>query len=188
MQTQSRHIVLTATTIVLIWVSTTRAQTASFPGAYGFGAQATGGRGGTVYHVTNLNDSGPGSFRDAVSQGNRTVVFDVGGYVQLQSAVPVASDTTIAGQTAPGGGIGAMGAEVSLSNHTNIIFRNFRFKERWGLEFRTSFFNAFNHPNFAEPSPDLSTQITASADDGSFDSHFGVGGPRNIQFMLRLSF
>lgn len=68
------------------------------------------------------------------------------------------------------------------------IQRTFRFKERWGLEFRTSFFNAFNHPNFAEPSPDLSTQITASADDGSFDSHFGVGGPRNIQFMLRLSF
>jgi Carboxypeptidase regulatory-like domain/TonB dependent receptor len=68
------------------------------------------------------------------------------------------------------------------------IQRTFRFGERWGLEFRTSFFNAFNHPNFAEPSPDITTQITASADDGSFDSHFGVGGPRNIQFMLRLMF
>lgn len=63
------------------------------------------------------------------------------------------------------------------------IQRTFRFKERFGFEFRTSFFNAFNHPNFAEPSPDLTTQITASADDGSFDSHFGVGGPRNIQLM-----
>jgi hypothetical protein len=68
------------------------------------------------------------------------------------------------------------------------IQRTFRFQERYGIEFRTSFFNAFNHPNFAEPSPDLSTQITASADDGSFDSHFGVGGPRNIQFMLKFSF
>ena len=68
------------------------------------------------------------------------------------------------------------------------IQRTFRFHERYGIEFRTSFFNAFNHPNFAEPSPDLSTQITASADDGSFDSHFGVGGPRNIQFMLKFSF
>ncbi len=68
------------------------------------------------------------------------------------------------------------------------IQRTFRFAERYGLEFRTSFFNAFNHPNFAEPSPDITTHITASADDGSFDSHFGVGGPRNIQFMLKFSF
>jgi Carboxypeptidase regulatory-like domain/TonB dependent receptor len=68
------------------------------------------------------------------------------------------------------------------------IQRTFKFGERWGLQFRTSFFNAFNHPNFAEPSPDLTTQITATADDGSFDSHFGVGGPRNIQFMLKLMF
>jgi hypothetical protein len=60
--------------------------------------------------------------------------------------------------------------------------RTFAFHERYSFEFRTAFFNAFNHPNFAEPSPDLSTLITATADDGSFDSHFGVGGPRNIQF------
>ncbi len=67
------------------------------------------------------------------------------------------------------------------------IQRTFRLTERVAFEFRTSFFNAFNHPNFAEPSPDLSTTITATADDGSFDSHFGVGGPRNIQFMGKLS-
>ena len=65
--------------------------------------------------------------------------------------------------------------------------RTFRLGERVAFEFRTSFFNAFNHPNFAEPSPDLSTTITATADDGSFDSHFGVGGPRNIQFMGKIS-
>jgi len=62
------------------------------------------------------------------------------------------------------------------------VQRTFKLTERFSFEFRTAFFNAFNHPNFAEPSPDRSTQITATADDGSFDSHFGVGGPRNIQF------
>ena len=66
------------------------------------------------------------------------------------------------------------------------IQRTFPLGDRVSFDFRTSFFNAFNHPNFAEPSPDLSTTITATADDGSFDSHFGVGGPRNIQFMGRI--
>ncbi len=67
--------------------------------------------------------------------------------------------------------------------------RTFRVTERFNFEFRTSFFNAFNHPNFAEPSPGPAnaTFITATADDGSFDSHFGVGGPRNIQFMGKIS-
>jgi Carboxypeptidase regulatory-like domain/TonB dependent receptor len=69
-----------------------------------------------------------------------------------------------------------------LTNWDFAIQRTFKFGERLSFEFRTSFFNAFNHPNFAEPSPDLSTRITATADDGSFDSHFGAGGPRNIQF------
>ena len=67
------------------------------------------------------------------------------------------------------------------------IQRKFKLSERFAFEFRTGFFNAFNHPNFAEPSPDMSTTITATADDGSFDSHFGVGGPRNIQFSGKLT-
>jgi hypothetical protein len=62
------------------------------------------------------------------------------------------------------------------------VQRTFKFRERYSFEFRTAFFNAFNHPNFAEPSPVVGGTITATADDGSFDSHFGVGGPRNIQF------
>jgi autotransporter-associated beta strand protein len=102
---------------------------ASFPGAVGFGGKATGGRGGVVYHVTNLSDSGTGSFRDAVSKANRTVVFDIGGYVTLSNAVTVQDNITIAGQTAPGEGIGVMGREVSFGNATNVICRYFRFRQ-----------------------------------------------------------
>ena len=103
--------------------------TLAFPGAQGFGKKATGARGsGTVYHVTNLNDSGSGSFRDAVSASNRFVVFDVGGYVQLLTAVSVKSNITIAGQTAPGGGIGFRGGEISFANQSNIIMRHVRIR------------------------------------------------------------
>jgi autotransporter-associated beta strand protein len=104
-------------------------QQLAFPGAQGYGQYATGGRGGTVYHVTTLADSGAGSFRDAVSQGNRTIVFDVGGYINLNSAVIASSGLTIAGQTAPGGGIGVMNNEVSFYGRNNIICRYFRFRQ-----------------------------------------------------------
>ncbi|MET9830359.1 hypothetical protein ABZ078_13765 [Streptomyces sp. NPDC006385] len=101
---------------------------AAFPGAEGFGARATGGRGGEVYHVTNLDDSGSGSFRDAVSRGPRIVVFDVGGYITLKSPLHVASDITIAGQTAPGDGVATRGYQVSFSNSDNVIVRYMRFR------------------------------------------------------------
>src|SRR5437016_6402548 len=77
----------------------------AFPTAQGFGALATGGRGGDTFAVTNLNDSGPGSFRDAVSKSRRVVIFNVGGIIRLKSNVPVSGDITIAGQSAPGEGI-----------------------------------------------------------------------------------
>jgi hypothetical protein len=101
----------------------------AFPGAYGFGKKATGGRGYAVYHVTSLDDSGTGTFRDAVSADNRIVVFDVGGYVNLQTAVSVKSNLTIAGQTAPGDGIGFMAKEVSFNAASNVIVRYVRFRQ-----------------------------------------------------------
>jgi pectate lyase len=108
-------------------VAVAQAQTPAFPGALGFGANATGGRNGTVYHVTTLADSGPGSFRDAVSGGNRTVVFDVGGYITLSSAVSCNANLTIAGQTAPGG-IGFRGGKISFGSRNNIICRFIRIR------------------------------------------------------------
>jgi hypothetical protein len=101
----------------------------AFPGADGYAAHVTGGRGGSVYHVTNLEDSGPGSFRDGVKEGHRTIVFDVGGYIELKSALSVASDITIAGQTAPGQGIGTRNYEVSFSKSKNVIVRYIRFRQ-----------------------------------------------------------
>lgn len=101
----------------------------AFPGAVGVGASATGGRAGSIYHVTNLNNSGSGSFRDAVSQSNRIVIFDVGGYIVLTSPVSVASNVTIFGQTAPGGGIGIRAREASFSSSNNIIVRGMRFRQ-----------------------------------------------------------
>lgn len=95
----------------------------AFPGAVGGGKYATGGRGGEVYHVTNLNDSGAGSFRDAVSKPNRIVVFDVSGTIELKGNILCQSNITIAGQTAPGGsGITLKNYKMGMSGD-NIICR-----------------------------------------------------------------
>lgn len=105
-----------------------QSQTLAFPGAEGFGRFATGGRGGTVYHVTNLNDNGPGSFRDAVSVPNRTVIFDVGGIIRIDRRISMSPNLTIAGQTAPDYGITIYGNGVSFSGANNAIVRHMRFR------------------------------------------------------------
>lgn len=120
-------IVTTAALSILIAALPAQAIPA-FPGAQGFGANATGGRGGTVYHVTNLNDSGTGSFRDAVSSPNRIVVFDVGGVINISSKLGISANITIAGQTAPGGIVIYKNA-TSLTPSSNVIIRYVTFRQ-----------------------------------------------------------
>lgn len=111
-----RSCVISLAVITILLAPETVVSVPAFPGAEGFGAQAMGGRGGKVLFVTNLNDSGTGSFRAAVeTEGPRTVIFCVSGTVALKSAIVISKPyITIAGQTAPGGGI-------CLKNHALVI-------------------------------------------------------------------
>ena len=99
------------------------------PGAWGGGMYSFGGRGGKVIVVTNLNDSGPGSFRDACEQGGpRIVVFNVAGVIKLNAALSIrAPYITIAGNTAPGDGVCIAGNTVQLDTH-DVIVRHMRFR------------------------------------------------------------
>jgi pectate lyase len=111
-----------------------QAEIPAFPGAQGGGMYSFGGRGGRVLVVTNLNDSGPGSFRDAVETGGpRIVVFNVAGIIRLKERVIVrAPYITIAGSTAPGDGVCIAGDTVELQSH-DIVIRHLRFRrgETW---------------------------------------------------------
>mgnify|MGYP003091424803 CR=1 FL=1 len=101
----------------------------AFPGAEGGGMYSFGGRGGKVITVTNLNDRGPGSFREACETGGaRIIVFNVAGIIRLESPIIVrAPYVTIAGQTAPGDGVCIAGESFWVDTH-DVVVRHMRFR------------------------------------------------------------
>lgn len=101
----------------------------AFPGATGYGAATRGGRGGDVYYVTTLADSGPGSLRSALeASGPRTVIFATSGTISLASPVKVWNPyLTVAGQTAPGQGVVVRGEAVRILTH-DVVIRHMRFR------------------------------------------------------------
>ena len=123
-----------ADTRMVVIYTPTAAPLKAFPGAEGYGCLASGGRGGSVYKVTNLNNDGAGSFREAVGGHNdRTVIFSTGGTVYLNTRIDANRiNMTIAGQTAPGGGF-CLRNGCYKTNSSNSILRHVRFREGDGL-------------------------------------------------------
>ena len=124
-----KNILLTIVMAVGTMTAMAQEEIPAFPGAEGHGRYITGGRGGEIRHVTNLNDSGAGSLREALKGNNaKTIVFDVSGYIDLKSQLDITSNTTIAGQTAPYPGITLRYYTIYFGKCDNVVVRFIRFR------------------------------------------------------------
>ncbi len=134
---------VTNLTYTIIAVFQTNLYFPAFPDAQGAGRGTLGGRLGDVYHVTTTSDSGPGSLRAAVNSTNRTVVFDIGGNINLLSPLVITNSyLTIAGQTAPGG-VTVAGSVTTVQSAHDVIIRDVRFRSGTGDD-SFQFLNASN--------------------------------------------
>lgn len=159
----------------------------SFPGAEGWGAVTVGGRGGVVLHVTNLNDSGPGSFRAACeASGPRTIVFDVSGIIQLTNVVKITNSfITIAGHTAPGDGVIVAGDTVDLNGAVSeVIVRYMRFRRSYD---KTKFFTWMTNRNGSVPDPRGQCMVGLSTTRNIMVDHVSVswGTDENMSIYRR---
>ena len=178
----------------------------AFPGAEGHGRYVTGGRGGKIIHVTNLDDSGDGSFREAV-KGNskKIVVFDVAGVIALNSDITIGDNTTILGQTAPAPGITLRyrtvnpggnniirfirirrgqernvndGADASNQKHkTGIIFDHCSFS--WSIDEVASF---YDNNNFTMQWCTVAEALTNSGHNKGAHGYGGIWGGKLASF------
>jgi pectate lyase len=123
-------LILTGSLMMTLAAATASAAVTAFPGAEGFGAYAAGGRSGDVYYVENLNGRGPGSFADAIATvptNGRTILFKVSGFIPITKTTVRNPRVTIAGQTAPGDGIGLKGGSLVI-NASEVIVRHLRIR------------------------------------------------------------
>ena len=112
----------------IILRSALAAEQLAFPGAEGLGRFANGGRSGSSYVVRSLGDSGPGTLRDALSQPNRIISFNVSGVIRIKKRLVIPKATTILGQTSPGQGITTYGNGWSGSGADGSIIRYIRIR------------------------------------------------------------
>ena len=158
----------------------------AFSGAEGFGAVTVGGRGGEVYHVTNLNNSGPGSFREAVNAtGPRTIVFDVSGIIWLNEGEEIQIINpyiTIAGQTAPGEGILIAGETVNMgSGVSEVISRYIRIRRSFDIVKWADYIGCTAH---CTPNPEGQCMVGMDATKNLIMDHMSVSWGTDENFSM----